>query len=356
MSSCYFMYQNLLSDSGQITLSSARAGVVGMPAAQATGSAMAHAAGDYSGGGDQVFLLEIDSVATGAEVGSATFRWRRADYSNWEQSGVTASATLTTLADGVSVKWVSGIGDDFALGDAWNILAVRPHGAQALIDRDRDQLWLATGVSDEHLTIDLGSAQEVGAMILADHNLSAAATVTLMADTSDSFASPAWSQSLSVSEPHLVCFPDQTYRYWRLALADAASSQEGLEASGLYLGPRFAPSRTFRARYTRSTLAGRRVTTTDAGKMAGHTRGMAESLAIEFSGLSDADVTGFEAMYRAIHDQDSGRLSPLFFTPFSDRPASTLYCLPGPSLGLTQTHQGRWQLGLSLEEVVRTNV
>lgn len=356
MSSCSFMYQNLITAVDQLTLSSAQAGMVGMPAPQAQGSAMACASGQYSGADDQVFLVEIDSVAAGAEVGQATFRWRRSTMSTWEQSGVVTSEALTTLADGVQVKWLSGSGDDFALADAWNILAVRNHGAAALIDRDRDQLWLATGTDDEHLTVDLGAAQEVGAVILADHNLSASATVTLMANTSDSWSSPAYSQGLTPSWPHLVHFPDQSYRYWRLRLQDPTSGEEALSASQLLVGSRFTPSRTFRSGYSRATLAGRRVTTTDAGKLAGHTRGLADNLAVEFSGLGDSDAEGFKAMYQAIHDPDSGLLAPVFFTPFSDQPGDTVYCLPGASMALRQTHQGRWALKLNLEEVVRTNV
>lgn len=356
MSSCCFMYQNLVTATEQVRLSSAQAGVVGMPAPRARGSAVAYAAGEYQGAADQVFLVEIDSVAAGRQVGQATFRWQRGSAGAWEQTGVTTGDSLTALADGVSLKWLSGSGDDFALGDAWSILAVRSHGPAALLDRDRDQQWISTGAADEHLTVDLGQPRRVGAVILADHNLSDAAVVTLMANPSDAWSAPAYSQALSLTRPHLVSFPERSYRYWRLRLQDPANQEGVLKASGLFLGPRFCPSRTFRAGYSRATLAGRRVTTTDAGKMAGHTRGLADNLAVEFRGLDQDDADAFRAMFQAIHDPDSGRLAPVFFTPFDHRPGDTLYCLPGPSLALSQTHHDRWALKLNLEEVVRTHV
>ena len=356
MSSCYFMYDNLISNPAMISLSSAAPGTVGMPAPAAAGSATAHASGQYTGDVDQVFLVEIDSMAEGSQIGQATFRWRRTDREVWEATELPTAGELTELADGVAIKWVSGGGDDFVLGDSWSVLAVRPHGATALLDNDRDQCWISQAAGDQHLTVDLGSAQNVQALILADHNLGDAATATLMANSADAWADPPFSLALGRTAPHLVAFLDQTFRYWRLVLDDPANPDGRLQASGLYLGGRYAPSRTFGVRYTRSTLAGRRVTTTDSGKLAGHATSLAEALALEFSGLTDADATSIRAMYRAIHDQATGRLTPLYFTPFAERPADTIFCLPGPDLQLGQTHQGRWSLKLNLEEVVRTDV
>jgi hypothetical protein len=356
MSNCRFMHQNLIQDPDQISLSSARPGLVGMPAPRASGSATAYAAGEHTGSQDQVFMVEIDSLAAGSQVGQATFRWRRASQETWEMSGQATTDTLITLADGVKIKWVSGPGADFALGDSWSILATQNFGAAALLDRDRDTAWEAEGCSEEHVTIDLGQAQQAKALVLADHNLTAGATVTLLANTSDAWEAPAWSQSLTVTAPHLVYFLDQTYRFWRLLLEDPENPAGALWASLLFLGPYFQPSRTFKQRHERSTVAGRSLTATDAGKLAGGVLGLGETFSLSFSGLGSADLDGFVSMYRAIHDPASGRLTPLFFTPFCENAAETFYCLPGATFSRTQLHLNRYALELNLEEVIISRV
>lgn len=355
MSSCRFMYANLVTDADQVTLSSARPGLVGLPAPRVQGSAVAYTDGAHTGHEDQVFLVEIDSVAAGSEVGQATFRWRRGGDTTWQATGLPTAETFTELADGVRIKWSSGPGEDFVLGDAWTILATRAFGAAALLDRDRDTGWEATGCAQEHITLDLGTARRVQALILADHNLSDTATATLMADDGPDWDAPAFNQSLALTRPHLVAFLDHSARYWRLSLADPDNPAGALSASLLYLGPYFQPGATFASRYQRGLVAGRAVNSTDAGKITGSARGLAWRWRLEFPRLSQDDLAGFDAMYRAIHDPASGTLSPVFFTPFADQPQDTLYCLPGPRLEPRHRHGGRFALTLELEEVIRSH-
>ncbi len=359
MSACRFLYQNLLSDPAMITPSSAQPGLVGMPVAKAAGTAVAQAAGAHTGGQDQVFLLEIDSLAAGTQVERATFRWRRGAASAWEETGVATCYNLRLLADGVHVKWSSGSGADFALGDAWTILASRAAGAAALLDLDRDTAWQALGCAAESLEMDLGQQLEAKALVLGDHNLSAGARVTLLAGDSPDLASPSLSFNLPVASPHLTAFFAHRARYWRLSLADPDNPALTLRAGGLYLGGYFQPSRMFSAGYSTSLTAGRSTTSTDAGKTAGHATGLAQSWQISFSGLSAQDMAGFQALHRAVHDTASGLLSPIYFTPFAElagQDNGTLYCLPGESLSGAHQHLDRYSLGLTLTEMVRTHV
>ncbi len=358
MSNCRFMYASLVDDPSRITLSSARPGLVGMPAPRARGTAVAYAAGEHTGPLDQLFLVEIDSTAAGSEVGRATFRWRRADRDSWEASGVGTSEGFVDLADGVRLKWSSGPGQDFFTGDAWTILATRSFAAAALVDRDRDTQWEATGCAEESITLDLGRASEVQALVLADHNLGPGAQATLMADDAADWDSPAYRQDLPVTSPHLVYFlePAPSHRHWRLRLRDAANPGGALSAGLLYLGSFFEPSRNFSTRWSRGLGALRTTNTTSAGKLTGDTRGIFRSFSLSFQGITPADVAGFEAMFQEVHQAGSGRLSPIFFTPDPGRPGETIYCLPPQSLGLRQLHQGRYSLELGLEEVVRSHV
>jgi hypothetical protein len=356
MSGCRFMYQNQISTPAMLKVSSARPGLVGLPVPKAWGSAVAYAQGLHSGDQDQVFRLEIDSLAQGQAVGQATYRWQRADSPAWEETGVPTGVAVRLLADGVGVKWVSGQGQDFCLGDAWTILAGRAQGAAALLDSDRDTAWQAQGCQAEHLTVDLGQPARITAVILADHNLSDQAQAVLLADPAADWEQPAFAQPLALTWPHLALFLDHACRHWRLSLADPANPQGAIQAGGLYLGGHFAPARTFGAQYVRGLAASRALTSTDAGKTAGCAKALAQAWSLAFNGLDETDLAGFEAMFRAIHDVASGRLSPLWFTPFDDQPAATVYCLPGDTLEPSHQYQGRYSLNLNLQEMVRSRV
>ena len=528
MSACRFLYSNLIDDPAAIEVSSARPGLVGMPVAKAQGTAQAYAAGLHTRDQDQVFLVEIDSLDAGSGVGQATFRWRRLDREAWEASRVPTSDRLGELADGVQIKWASGGGNDFILGDCWSLLASRAQGSSMLLDGDRDSGWAALGAAGESLTVDLGQAGLAQALILADHNLSGGAVATLLAsdpeeagrvwsDLGQQFGQtqimalcglgdgvvlagaapngkvlrstdggltwadlggqagqtqimslcdlgdgvvlagaapngkilrssdggltwadlggqagqtqimalcglgggvvlagsgpegkvlrstdggltwadlggqaeqtqimslcaldagvalagggpagrllrstcwdqPALGQSLAVTRPHLVAFPEARHRLWRLVLSDPDNPEGGIFASLLYLGGIFQPSRMFGAHYGHALVAGRATTASDAGKLSGSARGLAESWRLSFRGLNEDDLASFRQMFQAIHDSRSGRLRPLFFIPFLEEPGQALYALPGPSLSPQCLHQGSYALDLELEEVVRTHV
>lgn len=190
MSTCRFMFSNLIPGPSALGVSSARPGMVGSPAAEALGSATCLAAGAHTGALDQVLVVEIDSLAAGDEVGLATFRWKREGAGAWEASGVVTSVSLTPLADGVSVKWVPGPGQEFYKGDRWSILATGCQGPQALMDRDRDTAWRSLETAEQFIEADLGQAREVRALVLADHNLGDTATATLKAR--DTLHQPVW--------------------------------------------------------------------------------------------------------------------------------------------------------------------
>ena len=361
MSACRFMYENHLDSADRVTASSIRPGMVGMPAPRARGSAVAYALGEHTGLQDQVFTVRIDSLDAGNAVGQATFRWKTGDDDTWRQTGVTASETPRELADGVSIKWIPGVGDDFALGDEWSILASRAFGPASFLDGDRDTWWESTGVESESLTLDLGLAQRVRAVVLADHNLSAGGEAVLMADPSGDWEDPEFSLGLDTGGSHLAAFLDRTCRYWRLSLNDPGNPDGILKASLLYLGGCFEPSRQFRQGFSRSLTASRALTATDSGKKSGGAYGLGQSFNLSFNQMGEADLAGFKELFQAVHHSKSGSLNPVFFTPFADAPLDTVYCLPGASLSWTRLHQGgpsgpRYSLEIGLEEMVKSNV
>ena len=62
--------------------------MVGYPLKEGAGrgSAAAVTTGEYTGSSGTIYVVEIDSVGLGKEIGQATFRWKRADSSSvWEE-------------------------------------------------------------------------------------------------------------------------------------------------------------------------------------------------------------------------------------------------------------------------------
>lgn len=92
--------------------------------------------------------------------------------------------------------------------------------------------------SAQTFVFDLLSAVAVSKVMIQDHNFTSGATITLEANTSNSWGSPAYTTSLSYNETYIYkdLITDQTYRYWRLTVNDASNPDTYLEISKVYLG------------------------------------------------------------------------------------------------------------------------
>lgn len=103
--------------------------------------------------------------------------------------------------------------------------------------------WVTTGDTSEWVVFDLGSAVAITCVYINQHNFTSAATVTLEANTADSWGSPAYSQALTVATdadgvvlPSICFFLSETYRYWRLTVADAANPDGRIEIGNILGG------------------------------------------------------------------------------------------------------------------------
>ncbi len=137
MSKARFLYQNLITTESMLTVSSLRPGIVTSAKKEGAGSAILTPSGAFSGAVDFEYIVEIDSIAAGAEVGQATFKW--ADGGGiWNGSGITTLATNILLNNGVYVKFTTGAGADFVVGDKWYFKGVNLFNAGKMIDFNRD--------------------------------------------------------------------------------------------------------------------------------------------------------------------------------------------------------------------------
>lgn len=88
--------------------------------------------------------------------------------------------------------------------------------------------------NDEYVIIDLGSSKSVGAAIIDIGNLTDSATVTLEANTSDSWTSPAYTASMTYGTTCYYKTLSETYRYWRISIEDISVSE--ISIGYIYVG------------------------------------------------------------------------------------------------------------------------
>lgn len=357
-----YMYANLIAYYWLITLSSAALGVVSaaVPGEGKTGSAEGYAGGNYSGNDDSIYTVEIDSIAGGAEVGSATFRWKKQDILSsepvaWEATGVSTDTDFVALDNGVQIKWVSGAGDDFAVGDSWTIIAERTYGRQRLIDGNPDTEWRTTGVSDENVVVDMDLPVNVKALVINEHNLTAGATITLEANATDAWGAPSYQQAVTHATGKICMFLDESYQYWRLRIQDAGNADGYLRMAGLFLGDYFQPDGGHRFDWQNrqeALVVDKYIGLKLKGQAA---RGTQRVYSLKYATLKTASKAIFLTMHAATAAAATSAALPLYFVPDHNHPSTDLIqCLIGPFAFSPRSAGGsNWVGDVELREVVR---
>lgn len=311
---CRFLYNNLITDEDMFTVSSLRTGIVSGALKDGTGSAVITTAGNFSGTSDLEYIVEIDSISAGAEVGQATFKWSDGGGS-FDGSGITTLATPITLNNGVTIAFTTGTGADFVVGDKWYFKALNNFSAGKMIALNRDTRYRSAALGAPNtITIDLGSAKAVQALVLYDHNFTSGVTLTLKGNSADSWAAPAYSESISYAADKILFYlsSTQTYRYWRLEITDAANTDYFIEIAELFLCPYFEPAKNFKyGTGTRdiSSLIDRN--TNKYGVDFKRFYNYQKSFNYSFENITD--IADFETMLESLASRSAGTIKPIFF-------------------------------------------
>ena len=320
-----FLYNNLITDESMLTVSSLRYGIVTAALKEGSGSATLNPSGNYTGLTDREYILEIDSIAGGAEVGQATFRWSDGSGS-WNASGVSTSAVNITLNNGVNVNWSSGSGADFVVGDLWYLKGINLFSLAKMLDLDRDTRYRSSILEAPNtLTVDLGSPQQVKALILFDHNLTAAATITVKANSSDSWGAPAFSEAITWSAGKILHYlsTPQTYEFWQLQISDPANAYSYIEIGEIFLGSFLELSANYLEGYSRPTKFLQSVNQTQYGITRKRFFNQQKTFRFNYTHMAPADVASMEALVDAICSRSSGIINPIWFNSDSAVPADT---------------------------------
>ena len=109
-------------------------------------------------------------------------------------------------------------------------------------DSIMSSVWRTTGDTSENLVINLGMARSADIVFIGNHNLTSSATVTLEANSSDSWGAPPFSESLTwVSGVINKAFTSASYQYWRIVVADSTNPDGYVKMGGVGLGAAYSP-------------------------------------------------------------------------------------------------------------------
>jgi len=297
-----------------MTSSSTKTGLSTGALKSGIGSASLENRGSFSGENDLEYIIEIDSVSAGAEVGQATFKWSDGT-GTWNASGVVTSSSYVALNNGIEIKFTSGTGDDFVINDTWYFKAINSWAISKTIDYDRDTRFRTNTIEyPNYIVLNLGSAQTVQALILYDHNITSTATIAIKANATDSWGAPSFSEAVTHNATKLLYYLSsaQTYQYWRLEITDSANLDNYIEIAELYLGQYLQLNSNFSygsGSRQQANLLEESVTPYGVAKKRFFNN--AQTFAYDFSYINDLD--SLQTMFESLGDRASGVVKPLYF-------------------------------------------
>uniref|UniRef100_A0A6H1ZUR4 Uncharacterized protein n=1 Tax=viral metagenome TaxID=1070528 RepID=A0A6H1ZUR4_9ZZZZ len=333
MGNARWHFQNYITQTTQVTPSSAKAGMTAYVVKDGEGSARMEAYGDFVGDIDTKFTAEVYTTAAGAEIGSALFRWKKdTTVSGWEGTGIATQTTYYTLENGIQIRWVAGSGDDFTAGDSWSFFAMRPRGKGALFIDDPNTQLRSDDVLILSIAVDLGTTQQITSAILGHHNFTSAATIVLQGNGTTSWGAPSYEQTITWTTQHASLFLDESYRYWRWVIQDQSNSNDYLALSKAYLGLYFEPTYNFSSSYNRTTQAAGFERVVGGMPVGRWVTGYNEMVSVPYEIMTTTDFNSVQSMFQFVHDRANNKGRPVWFTPDSSEPGDVLYGLPSMTL------------------------
>ncbi len=361
MGKARFLYDNVITDESMLSVSSLRLGLVTGALKEGTGSAVMATSGLFSGPSDAEYIVEIDSIAGGAEVGQATFRW--SDGSGvWIATGVVTSASPITLNHGISIAFTAGSGADFVAGDKWYFKAVNLFGAGKMLNVDRDQRYRSAALeSPNTITIDLSGIADptFDSIILFDHNLTDAGTIHFEADDAATFdsnaGSPQFSEPVTWASEKIVHYfsASQTKNYARLKITDTGNPDGYIEIGGLYLGTYLELSRNYSEGYGQDNEFLMVSNVNPYGVERDRFFNKRQTFTFDFNAMTAADVASIAALVTAICRRSTGEFKRFWFNSDSDV-AAELWMVKLVSFPVKNRTSGWFDIPCEMREVVRS--
>lgn len=109
--------------------------------------------------------------------------------------------------------------------------------ASNIQDQRLSMVWRSTSPSNQTVIINLGSAKDISIAAILNHNITSAATITIDANTSNSWGSPATTKTITYNAGIMLnFFSSVSYQWWRFSIDDPTNVDGYIEAGKLWLG------------------------------------------------------------------------------------------------------------------------
>jgi hypothetical protein len=346
MGKARFLYSSMITTETMIAVSSLALGVVTTALKAGAGSATITPSGDYTGTVDLEYVIEIDALGTGS-VGSSTFKWSDDGGATWDATGVTTLTTDITLNNGVKVKWTTGYGDDFVIGDKWYLKGINLHNAGKMLDFDRDSRYRsldATGAKTITITF---ASQKPTALILYDHNLPVGSTITLTG--ADGAKTVTWAADKIL---HYIAGADSASTTWVLTIT-AAGAPAYIEIGELFLGTYLELTRNYTEGFREEITFLQDSNRTSYGIERSRFYAQQSVFGFDFSAMLKADVTNMKAVITSIASASTGIFKPLWINTDSAVMADN-WLVRISSLPVNHWTGDWYNMPLQLTEVVKS--
>jgi hypothetical protein len=318
----------------------------------------------YTAFTEHEYVVQIHAVTDGS-FSSSLYRWSDDGGVTWVEQNIPAAANQPDiLSNGVQFTFTPGpMNPQFAVGDEWRWKILLPYGVATLIDGSREgsnECRTSTINSGDvrYFIFTFTGPSAPSHFIIMDHNFRSTDALRLQASNASDFSALVFNSLLPWQANKIwYQFSSSSATYWRLQ-ATAGSAIGYWRISELYLGDANSFDIPFRIGFSR--VKHRLFSVTDESVLA---RGqaaagiIADSYEIEFgyrrSG-SGQDLAQFQTIWNLINNIQAGTVRPFFFAPMSTD--LTEFGLYHWANDLTERHQflDRYDVPISLTEVVRT--
>ena len=211
------------------------------------------------------------------------------------------------------------------------------------------KVWRTTADTGQWIKFDLGSALKITQVSLFGHNLTSGATITLQANSSDSWGAPAYSQAMTWDDKVIIKFIDQTYRWWRITFEDGSNPDTYIEVGRICAGEYIEPDVNVNQEVQKKIIDPSTRTETEGRQ--GYTIEKPEYrvFSVYFSDIDRTQQDQLETLFRAVKT-----INPLVFALDPDNhPADdTIYCMVTTPLSITQGALENGNVPITFEEKV----
>ncbi|TXH09500.1 MAG: hypothetical protein E6R04_07995 [Spirochaetes bacterium] len=226
----------------------------------------------------------------------------------------------------------------------------------------RYNAWRTTGVTSETLVIDLQTAESIDAFAMVfDPNegikFTSSATIKIQANATNTWGSPAVDVTLSIDDDFSVITyfwtTGQSYRYWRLSMADATNPYGYLEIPKIILSTSTQLTQMPNVGFVQLVADSSKVVETDYGHRYADNYPTLRTLELEYIEIPEADKLTLSAIYRRL-----GKVTPLAISldplqaHFSNKDEHFLYGYISNDLEISQVFTTYFDVKLGVVEAL----